>query len=157
MIKRILVLLFLGSNIAYAEQVLPNLGYLEASINNKITPSTVEGKPLTYDMFTTLAREVWNELEYEPDNTENWEENPITNRGDCEDFVLALRKKLIDNDISNKYFSIIIVESDEANMNHAALLIETIDKGNFIFDNLGIHTNKKFKVIKMEVNNKWYK
>lgn len=151
-------MLFLPISNSFAkEQVFPPIGYLQMKINNSLTKSNVDGKTLSYGKLTTFAREIWNEMEFEPDNTENWEENPLSNRGDCEDFVLTLRKKLIEENISNKYFSIAIVKSDVENMNHAVLIVKTSDRGNFIFDNKGLHNMNKYEIIKFEENDKWFK
>lgn len=58
---------------------------------------------------------------------------PTDNRGDCEDYVLLKRKKLIERGFPESTLLITVVR-DENNEGHAILTVRT-DKGDFILDN----------------------
>ena len=58
---------------------------------------------------------------------------PADNRGDCEDYVLLKRKKLIERGFPESTLLITVVR-DENNEGHAILTVRT-DKGDFVLDN----------------------
>jgi predicted transglutaminase-like cysteine proteinase len=58
---------------------------------------------------------------------------PADNRGDCEDYVLLKRKKLIERGFPESTLLITVVR-DENNEGHAVLTVRT-DKGDFVLDN----------------------
>jgi predicted transglutaminase-like cysteine proteinase len=58
---------------------------------------------------------------------------PAHNRGDCEDYVLLKRKKLIERGFPESTLLITVVR-DENNEGHAILTVRT-DKGDFVLDN----------------------
>jgi predicted transglutaminase-like cysteine proteinase len=58
---------------------------------------------------------------------------PTDNRGDCEDYVLLKRKKLIERGFPESTLLITVVR-DENNEGHAILTVRT-DKGDFVLDN----------------------
>jgi predicted transglutaminase-like cysteine proteinase len=58
---------------------------------------------------------------------------PTDNRGDCEDYVLLKRKKLIERGFPESTLLITVVR-DENNEGHAVLTVRT-DKGDFVLDN----------------------
>ena len=58
---------------------------------------------------------------------------PADNRGDCEDYVLLKRKKLIERGFPESTLLISVVR-DENNEGHAILTVRT-DKGDFVLDN----------------------
>jgi predicted transglutaminase-like cysteine proteinase len=58
---------------------------------------------------------------------------PAANKGDCEDYVLLKRKKLIERGFPESTLLITVVR-DENNEGHAVLTVRT-DKGDFILDN----------------------
>lgn len=71
---------------------------------------------------------------------EDYWETPLEagkDSGDCEDFVLEKRKRLLDRGLPMNALSIALVETEHGDP-HAVLLVET-DKGDYVLDNLSSH------------------
>jgi hypothetical protein len=155
-IGKMIAILFIATQAYSAERIMPPLGYLNGVINKNITPSSENCNPLTHNQLMTYTESVWWALDFKADDTENWTETP-SGMGDCEDYALKLRKILIDANISNQYFSLAVVDGDVEGINHAVLIVTTSDRGRFMFDNKGLHSMNKYKLLKIEQNGWWYK
>lgn len=151
--KIIFILAVLFSTASFASAPF---GYEVAKHHGKITPAKITSKEISYDDFRSLALETWQELDYRDDEIgDDWNEN-AKKFGDCEDFALLLRKKLIKNGYGGRFFSLATGYVGRVNpVNHAVLIVTTSDRGRLVFDNAGIYQISEFKVDKIEYMGVW--
>jgi predicted transglutaminase-like cysteine proteinase len=100
-------------------------------------PAKVELTPRLWKMVTTLNTKINQEINPVTDmdhwgTVERWD-MAEDGRGDCEEYVLVKRKRLVEAGIPRRALRVVVVIDDE-NAGHAVLMLRS-DKGDFILDN----------------------
>jgi predicted transglutaminase-like cysteine proteinase len=98
---------------------------------------SVEMTPKLWKTLVTLNTRVNREIEAVTDQdhwgvVDRWD-LPEDGRGDCEDYALLKRKRLVEAGVPRRALLMTVV-IDEENAGHAVLMIRT-DRGDFILDN----------------------
>lgn len=142
-------MLISASCYAQAETALAPIGWQIAQHEGRITKNN-ESLPIpTPEIIKDYFNETIKIMAPLPDDPQRdyWDEiaKPY---GDCEDFALVIRRKLLENG----YFGGRLAVSQRPEGRHAVLVF-----GSLVVDNNGISDISEHKFLKIEVNNKWYK
>ncbi len=100
-------------------------------------PDKVELTPKLWRLVTATNVRINKEIEPVTDMdhwgvVERWD-MAEDGRGDCEEYVLIKRKRLVEAGVPRRALRVVVV-IDEENAGHAVLMLRT-DKGDFILDN----------------------
>lgn len=112
--------------------------------------------PFSVALAVHLA--VNSQIAFVPDRgTDTWEHEVV--QGDCEDYVLTKRKRLLDMGFHPKNLRIALAKTAISDL-HAVLVVDT-DQGEYIADNRHqtLKTRKELKNywwVAIEENRKWY-
>lgn len=117
---------------------------------------------IPYNVVRQVNAEVNSQVEYRRDidlynKREHWE--IAENLGDCEDYALAKRQKLLDLGYAVKYLRLATCWTSFGE--YHAVLVVTTDKGDYVLDNN--HREPKtrqslnYKWDKIQQDKKWYK
>jgi predicted transglutaminase-like cysteine proteinase len=134
----------MASAAAVTKDALPPIGWVQfcSDHNDQCDVAALPAKP------ASLSKRAWNTLvrinndvnrEIEPvSDQEQWGvlekwSMPTTGKGDCEDYVLEKRKRLIEAGFPRQSLLITVVR-DQKGDGHAVLTVKT-DRGDFVLDN----------------------
>ncbi len=91
------------------------------------------------DVLSHVNQQVNAEIRYEPDLEWTGEEDrwsyPVKGAGDCEDFALEKRRRLVESGLPRAAMTVAIAHHRVHGFSHAVLLIETT-RGSFVLDQL---------------------
>lgn len=124
---------------AYVEFCESNPGHCEMSgVQSQIwTPSLTE-------ILSHVNQEVNAEIRYVPDLEWTGDEDrwsyPVKGAGDCEDFALEKRRRLVEAGLPRAAMTMAIAHHRTDGFSHAVLLIETT-RGSFVLDQLSAEIN----------------
>ena len=120
-------------------------------------------KKATLNLITTINNQINNQIQYKTDielykKPEFWNTFESISHGDCEDYALTKRKKLLDLDIDPNTFHLATCWT-ETNEYHAILIVSTT-KGDYVLDNRYPFPMKKqdlkYKFHLIQKGNKWH-
>jgi predicted transglutaminase-like cysteine proteinase len=115
----------------------------------------------SYDTVEAIQIEVNNSVTYRTDidlysTTEFWVE-PVS-AGDCEDYALAKRKRLLDMGVDSKYLRLATCWTET--WEYHAVLIVTTNEGDYVLDNRYplpmMKQDLRYRWHKIQEGSKWY-